>query len=310
MKHIRSSVKGIFFLEHNGIPTSSTTDFNETISNGSLCVDTINGDLYIYKNSTWQFLNSNGTGSLVDISYIRPTGTKVTVGGLPSGSIPNYATIQDLFDDILYPFTNPTISLSASTLHEKGLTINKSMTYSITPNDAIVSTRQILLNNSVVTTLGSNSGTYNSPANLTWSTSPSPSTLYYAHTFNLRVNYSNFTQQNTSILVEFAAPTYYGSLTLANVNETNIKNLTKVVRKEANHTNLSFSPTLQRYVYAYPAIYGDLVSIIDPNNFNITAGFTKNVMSFTLADSTTESYNVYVSNSNTTQTAFLIDFNY
>lgn len=311
MKHIRSSVKGVFLLENNGVPVGGLTDFSEPILNGSLCVDTLNGDVYIYKNLSWQFISaSGGTGGTVDISYIRSTGTKVTVGGLPSGTIPNYPTLQDLMDDILYPFTNPIISLSASSLHEKGLTINKSMNYTITPNDAIVSSRQILLNNSVITTLGSNSGTYNSSAGLTWANAPSPSVLYYAHTFTLRVNYSNFSQQNTNILVEFAAPTYYGSLTFANINETNIKTLTKVVRKEANHSNLSFSPTLQRYVYAYPAIYGDLVSIIDPNNFNITAGFTKTVISFTLADATSENYNVYYSNTDTTQSGFLIDFNY
>ncbi len=54
MKHIKNSIKGsIALLEHSGIPVSLVTDFNETIVNGSLCVDTTNDDLYILKNSVW-----------------------------------------------------------------------------------------------------------------------------------------------------------------------------------------------------------------------------------------------------------------
>ncbi len=310
MKHIRSSVKGVFLLEHQGEPTTTVTDFGEPIEIGSLCVDTDNGVLYIYKGGIWiNISNINGTNGL-DISYIRSQPTKVALGGLPQGSIPNYLTMQELFDDVLYPFTPPTISLTASSLHEKGVIVNKSMNYSITLNDGIVSSRDILLNSLVETSIGSNSGTYNSPSNLQWSTSPTPTVLYYPNTFTFRVNFTNSSQLNSSILVEFAPPTYYGVLTLANVNETNIKTLTKVIRKKSNHSNLSFSPTLQRYVYAYPTIYGDLASIIDQNNFDVTSSFTKSVISFTLADLSTENYNVYVSNNNTTQTNFKLNFNF
>lgn len=312
MKHIRSSVKGIFILEHQGIPTSNITDFGENITTGSLCIDTLNAELYIFKGISWFNVNTSNstTSGFVDISYVRAQPTKVALGGLPQGSIPNYNTIQDLLDATLYPFTPPTISLSSSSLHEKGLVINKSMNYSITLNNGIVNNRQILLNNIVETSIVTNSGTYNSPSNLQWSNSPSSSTLYYAHTFNFRVNFSNSSQLNSNILVEFASPTYNGVLANVNVNQANIKTLTKTIRKKANDVNLQFSPILQRYIYAYPAIYGNLISIIDQNGFNVTSSFTKNVISFTLVDLSTESYNVYVSNSDTTQTNFKLTFNF
>lgn len=310
MKHVRSSIKGVFLLEHQSIPTSSTTDFGEPIEVGSLCVDLDNGELYIFKGINWYNISGLSGTSGLDTSYVRTQPTKAALGGLPQGSIPNYGTIQELLDDIFYPFTLPTISLSSSSLHEKGVIVNKSMNYSITLNNGIVSTRQILLNNIVETTLVSNSGTYNSPSNIQWSTSTTPSVLYYPSTFRFRVNFTNTPQQNTDILVEFAAPTYYGVLTNANINETNIKTLTKVIRKKANHTNLNFNPTLQRYVYAYPTIYGDLFTITDQNSFNVTSSFTKSVISFTLADLTSENYNVYVSNSDTTQTNFKLNFNF
>jgi hypothetical protein len=310
MKHIRSSIKGVFVLEHHGIPTATITDFGEPISMGSLCVDLDNGELYIFKGINWYNIsNISGTSGL-DTSYIRTEPTKVPLGGLPQGIIPNYGTIQELLDDVFYPFTSPTTSLTSSSLHEKGLVVNKSMNYSITLNDGIVSTRQILLNNLLETSLISNSGTYNSPSNLQWSNSPNPSLLYYAHTFTFSVNFTNSGQLNSSILIEFAAPTYYGVLAYSNVDETNIKTLTKVIRKKANHSNLNFNPTSQRYIYAYPTVYGDLNSIIDQNNFNVTSSFTKNVILFTLSDLSTESYNVYVSNNDTTQVNFNNSFNF
>ncbi len=309
MKHIRSSLKGTFLLENNGVPTTTVTDFGEAIISGSLCTDILNGDLYILKGITWVLISGNGGTSGGDMSYVRTQPTKVTLGGLPQGTIPNYSTIQGLLDDVLYPFTAPTISLSSSSLHERGVIVNKSMNYSITLNDGVVTSREILLNNVVESVIGSNSGVYNSPSNLEWSNSPTPS-IYSPHVFTYRVNFSNNPQLNSNITVEFAAPTYYGVLSFASINEMNIKGLTKRIRKKANDPLLNFNPTLQRYVYAYPASYGDLLNIIDGNGFNVTASFTKSVINFTLADSTLESYNVYVSNSDTTQVNFKNSFNF
>lgn len=51
MKHIRSSVDGIYILEHSTNPSGiSVTDFGETIRHGSLCVDISTDDVYILKN--------------------------------------------------------------------------------------------------------------------------------------------------------------------------------------------------------------------------------------------------------------------
>jgi hypothetical protein len=76
MKHIRNSVKGVFFLEHQGVPTATLTDFNEVIKDGSLCVDRNNHDLYILKNGVWTLFTSGiSTGD-----FIPRAGTDI---GLP-----------------------------------------------------------------------------------------------------------------------------------------------------------------------------------------------------------------------------------
>ena len=72
MLHIRSSKKGVFFLENNGVPVSLLTDFNEPIQNGSLCIDTINQDLYILKTGLWLLVGSSGAGGSSSTSGIQP----------------------------------------------------------------------------------------------------------------------------------------------------------------------------------------------------------------------------------------------
>ncbi len=52
-------------------------------------------------------------------------------------------------------------------------------------------------------------------------------------------------------------------------------------------------------VFAYPKTYGDLKSIMDPNNFDVTGTFTKSEINITGLDGTTQAYNVYVNGAST-----------
>lgn len=62
MKHIRNSIKGVYFLEHKGVPTATLTDFAEPIANGSLCVDRNNQNLYILKANVWTLFSIGISG--------------------------------------------------------------------------------------------------------------------------------------------------------------------------------------------------------------------------------------------------------
>ncbi len=314
MLHIRSSVKGVFLLENNGIPTTITTDLGEPIVSGSLCTDRISSDLYILKDSNWILIGGGGTngtsGTSVDISYRRDDPTVVTVGGLTSGTIPDFDSFADVFDTMFYPFQEPSVSISGGSLYEKGLTVTGNYPYSVNLKDGIVNTRTINLNGSSVFTPTSNNGTYAGTQGLNWVNSPNGSSVYWRHQYQYSVTFTNTGTKNNTTNVEFAAPTYYGVLDILDVDETNIKTLTKRIRKKSDDNNLSFTPTLERYVYAYPTSYGNLSQIIDPNGFNVTASFIKTVVLFTLSDASTENYNVYTSNADTTQVGFEIDFKF
>jgi hypothetical protein len=308
MLHIRSSVKGVFLLENEGVPVSLTTDFGENIKQGSLCVDTISNDLYILKGTNWTLVSLGGTSGEIDLTYVRQEPTKVTIGGLASGTVPNFETLQGVFDAILYPFQEPSVSISGGSLYEKGLEVFGNYPFSVNLQDGIVDTRSIELNSTEVFQPLANNGSYSGSQGLTWQNA-TPST-YYRHTYTYRVTFTNTTVKTNSTNIEFAPPTYHGVLNELDINETNVKALTKRIRKESNDNNLSFSPTLQRYIYAYPVAYGNLTRIVDPNGFDVTASFKKQVITFTLADATTEDYNVYYSDTDTTQVNFEIDFEY
>ncbi len=269
-----------------------------------------NNDVLVYNTSIskWENQQIDFTSGNVDISYVRSDPTTVTVGGYPAGSTPNFPTIQDALDAMLYPFIQPNVAIASSSLHEKGLTINKSMTYSVTTNSATVDTRTIFYNGSAAFLPPSNNGTYNSLENLTWANSPNPSLLYYSHNFQYYVTFlSPATPKTSNLYVEFAAPSYYGTLDLADIDETNIKTLTKTVRKEGNFSAV-FNPTNSRYIYAYPKVYGTLSSIKDPNNFEIKDAFTFIELTFTLVDTTSEVMYVYYNKNDTTQVNYTLSF--
>lgn len=95
MLHIRNSVKGVFFLENNGVPISLLTDFNEPIINGSLCVDRTNQDLYILKAGLWLKITSSGgsvigNGDIIATTYNELVNNQSTAG-LDPGQLYQFA---------------------------------------------------------------------------------------------------------------------------------------------------------------------------------------------------------------------------
>lgn len=72
--------------------------------------------------------------------------------------------------------------------------------------------------------------------------------------------------------------------------------LTKLIRTKSNKT-VALNGTLKYIYFAYPASYGNLSTIKDPNNFDVTSNFTKysgNVTSTGLDNNYSNiSYNIY-----------------
>ena len=94
----------------------------------------------------------------------------------------------------------------------------------------------------------------------------------------------------------------------ATINETLVKGLTKKIETKGNKS-ISYTTNNQCMIFAYPKSYGAIKSIIDPNNFDVTATFTSTTISITGLDGAAQDYYVYV-NGASTQTNFTMKFNY
>jgi len=229
---------------------------------------------------------------------------EVNVGGVRVGDTVE-PTLSDALDKILSaPFQNLSYSYSINySLVEKGLFVTPTSTWNITPNDDTVTDVSILRNSIEESNQGTIlSGSYIHLDSISFSNSTSE------RTYKIDITSTDAGLNSTSRSVTFVAPTYAGVLDIANVDETNIKSLTKYVRSRATQNNISFSPVLQRYIYAYPKSFGLLSSIKDPSNFEAINTFNVSEITFTLADGTSEIMYIYVSNADTTQTNFLQDF--
>ena len=106
----------------------------------------------------------------------------------------------------------------------------------------------------------------------------------------------------------FVYPYYCGvCVNDAAIDEAMVKGLTKKVETKGNK-EVIYNADCQRAVIAYPASYGNIKKILDPNSFDVTATFTKHSFNVTGLDGEPVLYNVYV-NGAFTATNFKFTFN-
>lgn len=102
-------------------------------------------------------------------------------------------------------------------------------------------------------------------------------------------------------------PIYYGSGSKG-LSASEIQALSNEIITEGNK-RYSYSPNMQVYYVAYPAIYGELVSVLDTNGYETISDWTLTVINFTV-DTVVYAYNVYEFNNLTTQTNFYNKFKF
>ena len=244
--------------------------------------------------SEWLVFDS-GSGSGGDVSYVRPTATPTTVGGIVAGSTFN-GTVQDVLDELLYPFIEASLSFSLSSPREKGTSQNIILNASVTVNDDTITNRAIKEGSTTLFTSNNNSFTY----------TDNNVTSDKTYTFEVTTQASGVKTSVAS--VQFVAPTFFG-VAAVGADEATIEAMTKGIYLQQNRT-ITYSPVNQRMYYAYPASFGTLTRIVDQNGFNVTDGWESSIVNFSLADTTNESYRVYYNNSDTTQTNFQITFEF
>jgi len=305
------------------IPASGVTGLNlDRITSGSNSAIMSSSGLTINTGITATNLSGTNTG---DERYTNTTPTDSAIGGIPVGSTFSGKTVQQMFDSLLYPTLNPTLTnpsstftVSVNTYYEVGQTISN-LTFnsgfnrgSISPAYGTSGFRSGLptqynysgsgLSNVVSSGL-TNSVSISNYVVLNGTNSWSGSVAYSAGEQpknNKGDNYSTPLSSGTTgtITRSFTGiyPFLYGMSDLVLDSSNTYSTLTnKLIEVQGNKT-VVLNGNLKYIYFVYPSSYSDLVSIIDQNGFNVTGSFQKttmNVDSVGLGSNWTTNYKIY-----------------
>lgn len=253
-----------------------------------------------------------------DFTYSNSTPMPNDVGGYESGTTFSGKSLKEMWDGILYPYQYPSISsFSISgqvTTLECGIEVsggNKTFNW-VTTNPSNIEPNSIevkdLTSNIVLGTGLSNDGS----EILDIGTAITKLTTNTVHQWVIYATNTKSDLISRTLTVRWYSPFYYG-VGAPGLTVSQLQQLTKQVVAKGNKV-YTFNPTSQVLYIAYPASYGDLTSILDPNNFEILGDFTKRQETFGLNSPYYEGgnvlYNVYEFNNLTTQSNFNVTFKF
>ena len=216
-----------------------------------------------------------GTGGGSESIFEQKTGTTVTVGGLPSGSIITNKTAVEVLSDILFPYiySAPSISigLSCKTLYDKDIDTLSSVTITanVTKGSEEIKYVKFYVNGTVVQTLttavkdgGVFKFTYTPAAAINSTT-----------TFKVECcDTPKGTGKTTQSMVTFVQKSDWGPVPSV-MSPTDIAVITTLNSglKTSVAMTQKFTSEYGRFVFAYPTAIGSVKSIKDNvNNFNYT----------------------------------------
>lgn len=261
----------------------------EEAQNGKVVGNTANGTTKVFN-----------TGDFIE----RYTGECTqAVGGIAVGKTYNNASITEVIDNLINPYKAPSItSFTASNtgVKKKGTSVaSVVMTVKVTKNTKAVTQIRFYVGNTVVETVTSGVGEGG-----TFSYTYTPQTAITTDT-TFKADVTDGTQSVTSSTVSltFVNPYYYG-VTNSDITAEVVVALTELVQAKGNK-ELNYTATAQHGVFAYPASYGNLSHILDPNGYENISGWTKS--NVTIGE---VSYNVYRSDDALTCSNFKYRFQY
>lgn len=226
-----------------------------------------------------------------------PNGATVAVGGIAKGEKLSDVTFVEFADKLLHPYV-ATSGVGLSLTPTNGGTFEMGTTQTVTgatvrwtAGSQQVTKAEVLVGGSPVGEAQVSSGT---------SISVTVSDSITANkTFTARATDPTKAYTGGNVTFTFVYPFYWGVVASGSpVDSAAIVGLTKSVTNKGNKTVSYTTSGVQQAVFAFPASYGNLKSIMDQNNFENIDTFTKSTVQVTGLDSTPQQYNVYVSNVN------------
>ena len=235
-------------------------------------------------------------------------GATVAIGGIEKGKKYERANVVDIINDLLHPYVAPanvhlTLGGVNGGVFEMGSTQSVTgATVNWTRGSQNVTKAEVVAGGSPVGSAEVSSDTGSSSVSLTQAVTANT-------TFTARV--TDATKQTTggNVTFTFVYPMYQGVVAdNTTLDQGAITGLSKVVQTKGNKTYSYTTTGSQQVVFAYPASYGDLKSVLDPNNFECLDTFTKTTVTITGLDSTPQQYNVYAVTTNVQGFAYTFKF--
>lgn len=258
-------------------------------------------------------INGGGGGGGGASTYTNATPTPVTVGGIPAGSTFSAATMQEMFDLLLYPYIAPGVSLNSTPgtgVYEFG-----------DPQAPINLTATTVENTNPITSVifqrSNNGGPYSTIETVAV---PNPSGGIESYidatgvggfastSYRSTVGDGTATTNSNVRTYTYVYPFYYG-VGAPGLSGAAIAGFPKIIETLGDKTR-PFSPSTEVFYFAYLNSYPPLTRVLDPSSFDITADFTIRTVSITGLDGTPQTYRVYEYNNLTTQTAFNLTFDF
>ena len=274
---------------------------SNAIATNSNAITVLNGDSTVEGSVDKKIADNN----IFDTDIL----TVNALGGIKAGENLNGMTIEEVLKKLLYPYVAHLVSASSSPnggVFECGN--NQTVTEikaTITKKSEPITKVEFVDGSNVLETKTDGIAAGGS---VTHSCSIIVSTNNKSFTVNVTDKSGKVVTATTGKFT-FVYPYYWGVCANdATIDEAMVKGLTKKVETKGSK-GVTYTANFQRAVIAYPASYGNIKKILDPNSFDVTATFTKHSINVTGLDGKSVAYYVYV-NSAFTATNFKFTFSY
>lgn len=266
-----------------------------------------------------QIIASQSLSAASGTTYTNSNPTTIAVGGIAIGSSFSATySVQQMFDMLLYPYTAPTLSLSANnTPRQFGSSTAVTLTWSV------VKTKESITGITVdVSSIVANGGDQNSTKSTTATHSLVPTAVQEIQTYTMSVVDNALKTTTKTATVTWQNKIYWGSIDLSSLSNPNlttspssassvgsyvtatlIKNLTGAGVSPGSALATSYSKTYtgingagKYLIFAHPTIFGSTPTFVVNNNPN--TAFTKvwSSNSFVNESGFSSNYDVWVSN--------------
>lgn len=263
------------------------------------------GDIPDYSEASGEFLTNDGEqllwGDVPDKTYTNENPVPIPVGGVEPGTTFDEVPYNEMFTNILYPYAKPYARLSLNPptdgIREIGtqipfpIELSGTVAFSKSDSLSIIFKRE----DEVIYTV---ENPQREPKTYTYGYTDMQNPIEDDTTFFLVASDGKNTT-TVSKKYEFEYPYFYGCLNVGTPTEHLVLTLNKGVIKNGN-IELPVTADDNYPCFAFPTSWGEVKAIKDPNSFNVTKSFNKDVLNLTMLDGKSISFNVFTLKTQTT----------